>query len=128
MNYKEANSPEIVKFWKQHINNNVSIGRDSSLIKRKLDELSPVQILSGMVRYIGEQTVSIPMFLREEDDWVNWNELECQAELARFISHHTPESYYVYMDLKNESLIPIMQEHFKKAIEDLQEWSERILE
>lgn len=121
----QANAPDLVKKWKMLVNDNVSIGRDSSLIKRALVELSPAQILYGMYQYETERTISIPQFLTQQEDWVIDRD-EAEIELAICISHTTPPEYFIWMDTRNEQTSYAYQQA-RDAHRKLQIWSQRVL-
>lgn len=102
------------------------MARDAKLIKDKLEIMTPCQILAGMYLYTGNRTISIPQFLHQSENWLENDELLAEAEVARNLSHYEPESYYVYLDLKEERE-PWAINHAVVARNSLREWIDRVL-
>ena len=126
MNYRELNAPDLVKEWKKAVNDHVNISRDAALIKRKLELMSPVQIMLGMLQYKGARTITIPQFLSQEESWYLDDEELAEIELARALTGVTTEDYYVFRDLEisfNPKEIIKAQEAFK----NLKVWAERVI-
>lgn len=126
MNYRELNAPDLVKEWKKVVNDHVNMARDAALIKRKLELMSPVQIMLGMLQYKGARTITIPQFLSQEEDWYLDEEELAEIELARALTGVTTEDYYVFRDLENTfnpKEIITAQEAFKR----LKVWAERVI-
>lgn len=102
------------------------MGRDSALIKRELEISSPVQILYGMYQYVGVKTISIPMFLRQRNDWIEDDEEMAGIELARLVTKATPPCYYAFMDLKDEESA-LLRGAALTNLRDLIEWKDNVL-
>lgn len=124
---KNLTAPDLVKQWKTLINQNVMMGRDSHLIKVKLEYMTPAQILLGMYQYKGQRTVTIPQFLAEEEDWYIQDETEASIELAVCVSHTYPPAYWTWHDCRYEQNYYAFQAA-SQALRELREWSDRILE
>lgn len=126
MSYRELTAPDLVKQWKQIVNSHVVMGRDAHLLKDYLNAHTPVQVLYGFYQCANRSNISIPLFLKLEDNWLEEDEFEAELELARFISHTTPPAYYTYQELKSEeSFWSIQSVKTAKAI--LIQWIEGVL-
>lgn len=122
----QCNAPDLVKKWKSLVNDNVMIGRDSSMLKKQLTEgVTPAQILFGMYQYEGERTITIPQFLAQQEDWLVEAD-EAEIELACCISHTTPPEYYIWQDLRNEQTSYAYQQA-KDAHRKVLIWANRVL-
>lgn len=129
--YKDYTAPDLVKEWRRLVNDNVNMGRDSHMIKEHLRDVTPIQMLLGIYQYVENKTISIPQFLRNQEDWLVEDEGEAAIELAVCISHNTPPAYWIWQDGKDE----MMSRNTTYGIfgqtlaarKELLEWSERIL-
>lgn len=124
---REYTAPDLVKEWKKRVNQNIVMGRDAHLIKVKLEYLTPAQILLGIYCYVGEDTVSIPQFLQQEEDWIEEDQEAAEIELAAAITKTTPPAYRIWRDLRYEEPTPSNLRAYKEAKQNLYEWVERIL-
>lgn len=123
---KEMDAPTLVRRWKALVNDNVMMGRDAHLLKEALNIYTPVQLLYGMYLMRPSKTVSIPQFLRQHDNWVVDNELDCSIELARLITGTAPKEYWIYRDFENA--FSSAESHlYETARTALIEWADRIL-
>lgn len=122
---RDLNAPDLVKKFKQIVNENVMMGRDAAFLKDLLEKASPVQILYGMYQF-QKTSITVPQFVKKIFTWYEDDELQADIELARYISHHTPPEYYTYMDLLEEETA-FANQHVIEARKVLREWSERVL-
>lgn len=127
MNYKELTAPELVKLWRQIVNERVSIGRDAKLLKDFLGRATSAQILCGMYQYKGSQNISIPIFLHHSEDWILEDEVEAEIELAIEIAHSVPPAYYIWKDFCKEE-DSFYYRHAVAAQLELKKWADGILE
>lgn len=127
MDYRNLTAPELVKQWKRLINDNVQIGRDSSLIKQALQYLTPVQILLGIYQQQGNRTISIPQFLRNKEEWVEDDEGTAEIELAILITSKVPSFYYIWQDTRFDETPQLFAQGLEARLQ-LREWASRILE
>lgn len=126
INYRDLNAPQLVRYWKKIVNDNVMMGRDAHLIKDFLLRGNSVQILLGMYRRASLRTLTIPMFLRQHEEWFEYDESLAEIELARHISHTTPPEYYTYIDLVGEETSFAFQKSLEARI-TLREWANKVL-
>src|SRR3990172_11294622 len=127
MSYRELTAPDLVKQWKKLVNDNISIGRDSHLIKQFLQGVSPAQILLGMYQYQGNRTISIPQFLKQSNEWLELDEEEVDIDLAICVTNHVPQEYYDYHDYKEEENARSYQIS-REAKTKLKEWAGLIIQ
>ena len=126
MNYRELTTPQLLRLWKSLVNDNVMVGRDSHLIKESLIKYTPIQLLLGFYRFKEQRTVTIPQFLKQEDDWLELDEKWAEVELACFIANNTPAWYNVYLENKDSW----SADYYMQALEAkklLDEWAERVI-
>lgn len=123
----ELTAPDLVKQWKKLVNDNIIIGRDAALIKQRLEYLTSVQILLGMHQYVGEKTISIPQFLKQESDWLVEDSITAQIELAAAMANTRPAAYLIWQDLRYEDPTYENMEEYRKAKNELVKWSERVI-
>ena len=124
---REYTAPDLVKEWRKRVNQNIAMGRDAHLIKMKLEYLTPVQVLLGIYCYVGEETVSIPQFLQQEEDWIEEDTEAAEIELAAAITKSTPPAYRIWRDLRYEEPTTSNLRAYREAMSELREWVERIL-
>lgn len=129
MSYRKLSSPELVKEWRRIVNDNVSMGRDSHMIKVFMADhgVCAAQLLLGIYQYENSSTINIPQFLGDSQNWLVGDEWEAEVELAVCLSHHMPPSYYVYHDLKDEEPTSVNYLQFTLAKQELSLWKDRIL-
>lgn len=125
MNYREMSAPELVKMWRKLVNDNVSIGRDSHLVKQALIEMNPVQMLLGIYQQTSK-SISIPQFLRNKEQWLELDEGTAEIELAIAVTRHIPPEYYVYHENLDEES-PMAHGRALEARLKLREWAENII-
>lgn len=124
--FDELNAPELVRKWRSVVNDNVTMGRDSHLLKDLLLRYSPIQVLLGMYQYEGNRTVTISQFVRNVDSWIEEDDFVARITLAMKISHLTPPAYYVWMDnVEEEDAVSFKRA--EEAAETLRVWSDRVL-
>lgn len=126
-NYRELTAPDLVKRWHNIVNDNVTFGRDSKLIKDALETLTPVQILLGFYQYEHTPVISIPQFLRQRDHWIEDNIFDAELELAVCISKNMTPDYFVYKDMQSEESA-WSRAATDTAKENLREWVNEILD
>lgn len=126
MNYRELLAPDLVKLWKQIVNKHVMMGRDAHLMKEFLQRANSVQIVLGMYHYKDVGTISIPMFIKQYNDWLEIDEEWAEVELAVCITDTVPTFYNIYVE-NNDSFNAEYYIQAQEARELLFEWKERIL-
>lgn len=127
MNYKELNAPDLVKQWRKVVNVHVMMGRDAALLKDALVRYTSVQIMLGFYQYEHNATISIPQFIRQNEQWLCVDELEADIELAVLVARKKPEAYYVWQDYKDEDSAYAFGQAVA-ARQDLKQWADRVLE
>lgn len=123
---RELNAPDLVKKWKVLVNDHVNMGRDSHLLAELLKICTPVQVLLGMYQFKGQANISIPIFTRNMDEWIEVDEEWAEVELARHISNSTPSDYYIFMDMRDSwdaQSFQTANEHMRATIR----WADRVL-
>lgn len=126
MDYHNLTAPDLVKQWKKLVNDYVQMGRDSHMLKQLMIQVTPAQIMLGFYQYRDNRTITIPRFIQQLDDWVEWDETEADIELAVCVSNHVPPPYYIYQDLKEEAGWDSLTQWATARLE-LKQWAERIL-
>lgn len=119
-------APELVKQWKKLVNDHVNMGRDSHMIKEKLEFITPVQMLLGFYFYKANKTVTIPQFLKNYETWLYMDESWAEIELACHITDTYPPAYYICLDLVDEETSEAYLAYTEARLL-LKEWAERIL-
>lgn len=119
-------APELVKRWRAIVNDNVMIGRDSHLIKDFLLNCNSVQMLLGFYRYEGQHTITIPIFLRQAELWLELDEAAAEIELCVLLTRKIPSEYLIWKELKDEQTNYAFMQAFA-ARQALREWTDRIL-
>ena len=122
----ELTAPELVKRWRKLVNDHVLVGRDSHLIKEFLRGATPVQMLLGMYRVRGQDTITIPQFLRESDTWMELDENWAEVLLAIEIIGIPPIDYYLYIENREEERPEYIAQSLEARLR-LREWAERVL-
>lgn len=126
LNYRQANAPDMVKYWKKTVNDHVMMGRDSHLLKEALMRYTSAQILLGMHQYNGASTITIPQFLLRHERWLEPDEMWAEIRLAMEISNSTPPEFYIYMDNQEPEDSGSFQIGLAARLK-LREWSDRVL-
>lgn len=124
--FEEQTATDLLRRWRQLVNDNSASGRDGALLKNFLVHTSPVQVLLGMYQFRSQRTISIYQFLSASAEWLEPDIVVAKIELARCISNKTPPSYFVWMDNKDEEFATA-QEYGKKALDELKSWAEIVL-
>lgn len=98
------------------------------LIKRALETVTPLQLLAGFLEFRAT-AISLSQFLKNEGDWLLADELVAEAEVAIWVNEgKTPECYYLYMDLRDESINDArVYAEMETARQQLREWCDAIL-
>lgn len=127
MEYRNLTPTQLVNQWKAIVNQNLIPGRDAKLLKNTLEEMNSVQVLLGMYKMKSKSyNISIPQFLKQSNEWLELDEKVAEIELARFVSGHTPDSWFVYEELKTEYGSWAFQKSLE-AKQELVQWAERML-
>lgn len=124
--YRNLTAPQLVTHWKKIVNDNINIGRDSHLFKDFLLRATSTQILLGMYRFEGQYNITIPIFLREYQQWLELDDGSADIELAMLITHKVPPAYYTWKELKDEQDSWAFSQA-QEAKSTLKEWADRIL-
>lgn len=124
--YEDLNAAELLRRWRQIVNGNNAAGRDGQLLKDYLLRVSPIQVLLGMYQYRGVRTISIPQFLRQDDEWLETDLTLAKIELARCVANKTPPSYYTWMDWKDEDGA-LASSYTSTALHQLITWADGVL-
>lgn len=123
---REYTAPDLVRRWRTVVNEHVAIGRDSHLFKEALLRMSPVQILLGMYKNKNHATLTIPMFLRDSESWLELDEAWAEIDLAMYVTGDFPRDYFIYMDYREEET-SYAHKVSSEARKSLQEWADQVL-
>lgn len=124
--YRNLNASDLVRFWKQIVNNKTLVGRDGKFFKDALVYMTPVQILEGMYKYKGQNTITVHQFLVQKDDWLEDDTIWAEIELACSVSGNVPPSYYTYKDLEYEET-PDAYHWRRESRKQLINWADEVL-
>jgi hypothetical protein len=95
-------------------------------MKEFLLQATPTQILLGMYQFEGNKTISIPLFLKVYNTWLELDDVTADIELAVMVTKKVPPEYYTWKELKDEPGAWA----FAASIEartSLKEWANKIL-
>lgn len=124
--YRDMTAPQLVVHWKKIVNDNINMGRDAKMLKEFLEVATPVQILLGMYQFEDEHNVTIPMFIRTQNTWLELDPETADIELATLISRKIPPDYYVWKELRQEQDADSWYLYNQARIA-IREWADRIL-
>lgn len=124
--YEDLNATDLLRRWRQLVNDNSASGRDGALLKNFLLHTSPIQVLLGMYQYRSQRTISIYQFLTQSEDWLEPDIVVAKVELARCVSNKTPACYYTWMDHKDEESAQ-SQAYAKPALSQIMAWADGVL-
>lgn len=123
---REYLAPDLLKQWLKIVNPHVMGGRDLKMLKEELVVSTATQILNGFYQYAGNETITIPSFLKQREDWLVEEELWAEVELAMKMSRTVPKEWYLYHDLEGEQdSYSFLQSSEAKT--QLIEWSQKVI-
>lgn len=126
MNYRSLNAPELLKLWRSIVNKYTTGGRDLKLLKDALGLYTSPQILLGFYRNKDAATISIPQFLKQDENWLEEDETLAEIELCRILTSSTPPEYWEFRDNEEyENAIELRVA--TEALNKLREWSNKVL-
>lgn len=124
--YEDLNATDLLRRWRQLVNDNSASGRDGALLKNFLLHTSPIQVLLGMYQYRSQRTISIYQFLTQTENWLESDIAIAKIELARCVANKTPASYYTWMDHKDEESA-LGQSYAAQAYNQIMAWADGVL-
>lgn len=124
--YDDLNATDLLRRWRQLVNDNSSSGRDGALLKNFLLHTSPIQVLLGMYQYRSQRTISVYQFLTQSEDWLEPDIAVAKVELARCVANKTPPSYYVWMDYKEDESV-VAKSFTDSSFSTLTAWADGVL-
>lgn len=104
---------------------NVNRNRDIAMLTRSLEILSPIQLLLGMYQNKGSH-ISVPSMLRNQDEWIVWDDDIAKVELACHLENVIPTAYYLWRELREEENADSHRQAIL-ALSQLKDWANRIV-
>lgn len=127
---RDLTAPDLVKHWRVLVSDHVMMGRDAHLLSEALREMTSVQLLLGMYRFkkgnSAVATATIPIFLRQKENWLELDEMWSEIDLATYITNHFPTEYYTYLDYTEEESSYAFNQS-QEAKQKLREWADKVL-